>query len=100
MLLSTDYVKAAWNSYYENYKWPKLFELANWCGVQFDASMMHDASYDLSILEQCFFSKKYQECILGNSFFEELNTVNSKPIKIDSSNHKNNNDDFDDDIPF
>jgi DNA polymerase-3 subunit epsilon len=100
MLSSTEYVQAAWNSYYENYKWPKLIELAEWCGIDVDGNMMHNALYDLRVLEKCFFSRKYQKNIVRNKFFNELEST-SKPISFETTkNRNNNNDDFDDDIPF
>ncbi|MEM1008629.1 MAG: hypothetical protein AAGJ35_06450, partial [Myxococcota bacterium] len=65
MLPSTDFVGVGWSDYHQSYKWPKLSELAERCNISYGSSELHNALYDLELLEQCYFSQAYQRAILG-----------------------------------
>lgn len=54
MQLSTDYCKIPFNSYSKRFKWPTLFELAEKLDIIVDNNKLHDASYDVEILQKCF----------------------------------------------
>ena len=54
MLTNIDIVKITGSSY-ENYKWPKLMECANYYNVPFEESQLHGSYYDVLIMFRIFF---------------------------------------------
>jgi len=45
------------------YKWPKLIELAKFCGIEFDENKFHDSIYDVEITRKCFIHMMENEMI-------------------------------------
>jgi len=66
MKTTTNYCKIKMeNNYYNNsnnYKWPKLYELADKLKIEYDYGKFHDSNYDVEITKKCFlklFDLKY-----------------------------------------
>ena len=47
MLESMDIVKVEWNSYYQNWKWPKLKEVCDFFKIDFNEDDAHSSLYDV-----------------------------------------------------
>ena len=55
MMNSINICKTVWLPWKNDWKYPKLLDLANKMGIEFDEQKAHDALYDVDITRRCFF---------------------------------------------
>lgn len=58
---STNTVKIGWNDYHQSYKWPKLYELADFLiekgyEIEYEIGELHNAMVDVELLRKCYFA--------------------------------------------